>query len=631
MLHPESRSIATFSTPWGNFRPKRLVFGAKASQDLLDDAMSRVFGDIPRCLNQRDDILIGASNWKEHNATLELVFQKAEDYGVTFNKPKCVFGQAQITFYGYQFGRDGLKPTPEKVQAIHECSAPKSKAEVRSFLGMTRYLFKFIPRYASLTKPSRELTHKDTRFHWGPEEDNASEELKANISNKDTMTFFNPKLPIMVRVEASYNEGLSAGLFQQSTRGWQPVHFISRRLTDVEKRYSQTEKDALCVKWAKDRFSIYLLGAPRFTIVTAHKPLLPFNKPTAKLPPRIEKWVMDMQDVDFEMKYEPGRDEADPLDFLSRHPLPIIGNNSTEKILKAAIETEHAVVLDRIKEETRRDTALQKLSKTIKKGNWETSKKDVDLAPFYPIKDELYEAQGLIFRMERIVLPTKLQQKIIKTAHKLGHLGTTKTKQMLRAKYWFPGMNGMIDQMVGHCYDCQVTTQDRRQEPIKPSVIPKEPWEEISIDFGGPYPDGHYNLVVMEKFAEIRVISNWPMPSCRKKMEKEDIVKTGGRLLMNTGSADQSSEESLQSQEEQLQQPQDGPGQRDFLEESAVNQSPRDVNQQLEDSLPLSMGQDTARLTKDKPRPVQDVPRAESSSRPRRERRRPAYLTDYVT
>ena len=195
-----------------------------------------------------------------------------------------------------------------------------------------------------------------------------------------------------MRVEASYNEGLSAGLFQQSTRGWQPVHFefINRRLTDVENWYSQTEKDGLCVKWAKDLFYIYLLGAPRFTIVTAHKSLLPlFNKPTAKLPPRMEKWVMDMQDVDFDMKYEPGRDEADPLDFLSRYPLAVIGNNSTETILKAAIETEHAVVLDRIKEETSQDTALQKLSTTIKKRKWETSKKDVDLAPFYLIKDEI--------------------------------------------------------------------------------------------------------------------------------------------------------------------------------------------------------------------------------------------------
>ena len=182
---------------------------------------------------------------------------------------------------------------------------------------MTGYLSKFIPRYASLTKPLRELTHKDSKFNWGPEEDNAFHELKASICNKDTMAFFNPKLPILVRVEASYNEGLSAGLFQRSSKGWQPVHFISHKLNDVEKRYSQTEKDALRVKWAKDRFSIYLLGAPRFTIVKVHKPLLPlFNKPTAKLTTRIEKWVIDMQDVDFNMKYEPGRDEADPPEFF---------------------------------------------------------------------------------------------------------------------------------------------------------------------------------------------------------------------------------------------------------------------------------------------------------------------------
>ena len=272
--------------------------------------MSRIFGDIPPCLNQRDDILIGARNWKEHNETLGSVFQRAEDYGITFNKPKCHFGQSQITFYGYRFDQEGLKPTPEKVQAIYECEPPRSKTEVRSFLGMTGYLSKFIPRYASLTKPLRDLTRTETKFHWGLTEDKAFKEVKGAITSKDTIAFFNPRLPIMVRVEASYNEGLSAGLFQQSAKGWQPVHFISRSLTDVEKRYSQTEKDALCVKWAKDRFGMYLQGAPRFTIMTAHKPLLPmFSKPSVKLPPRIEKWVMDMQDVDFEMKYEPGRDE----------------------------------------------------------------------------------------------------------------------------------------------------------------------------------------------------------------------------------------------------------------------------------------------------------------------------------
>ena len=60
-------------------------------------------------------------------------------------------------------------------------------------------------------------------------------------------------------MEASYHEGLSAGLFQETEKGLQPVHFISRTMTEVEKKYNQTEKDTLAVHWAKiDSVSTYL-------------------------------------------------------------------------------------------------------------------------------------------------------------------------------------------------------------------------------------------------------------------------------------------------------------------------------------------------------------------------------------
>ncbi|CAC5379940.1 unnamed protein product [Mytilus coruscus] len=99
MLHPESRSIATFSTPWGNMRPRRLIFGAKCSQDLFDEQMFRIFGDIPNCLNQRDDILIGGTDIDEHNKTLREVLQRAQDFGITLNKEKCEFGVEELEFY----------------------------------------------------------------------------------------------------------------------------------------------------------------------------------------------------------------------------------------------------------------------------------------------------------------------------------------------------------------------------------------------------------------------------------------------------------------------------------------------------------------------------------------------------
>ncbi|MEW8092563.1 MAG: reverse transcriptase family protein, partial [Candidatus Thiodiazotropha endolucinida] len=177
MLHPNSRAVVTFSTPWGNYRPKRLVFGAKASQDLFDDMMFRIFGDIPMCMNQRDDILIGGRNMDEHNKTLEAVFQKAKDFGITFNLEKCQFGVEELEFYGYRFTKEGLKPTLDKVKAVKDSRCPETKEAVRSFLGMTGYLSKFIPRYTSLTAPLRKLTQKAVRFHWGIEEQTAFEKL----------------------------------------------------------------------------------------------------------------------------------------------------------------------------------------------------------------------------------------------------------------------------------------------------------------------------------------------------------------------------------------------------------------------------------------------------------------------
>ena len=167
----------------------------------------------------------------------------------------------------------------------------------------------------------------------------------------------------MLRCEVSFNEGLSAGLFQQTDKGIATSTFHqSYNVRYRKKIYRQTEKDALSIRKAKNRFKIYLLGAPKFKIITAHKPLIPmFNKTNIKLPPRIEKWVMDMQDVDFEIVYEPGKDEADPLDFLSRHPLPEKENDGTERVIKAVIHNEHVVVLERLQEETNKDEKLLKL------------------------------------------------------------------------------------------------------------------------------------------------------------------------------------------------------------------------------------------------------------------------------
>ena len=251
-VDPGTRQVATFSTPWGNYRPQRLVFGTKSSQDVFDEAMFRIFGDIPYCLNQRDDILLGGRDDKEHREVFKTVLQRSKDHGITFNQEKCQFGKDQIEFFGHVFTKDGLKPSSDKVRAIKECGVPESKEAVRSFLGMAGYLDSFINNYAAIAAPLYQLTRKETKFHWGKEEDEAFKKIQDSISKEKTMAFFDPSRPIILRTEASFNEGLSAALLQKTDKGIQPVHFISRAMTETEKRYSQTEKDALAIKWVKE-------------------------------------------------------------------------------------------------------------------------------------------------------------------------------------------------------------------------------------------------------------------------------------------------------------------------------------------------------------------------------------------
>ena len=61
-LDSSTKQVATFRTAWGSYRHQRLVFGAKLSQDVFDEALFRIFGAIHHCLNQRDDTFLGESD-----------------------------------------------------------------------------------------------------------------------------------------------------------------------------------------------------------------------------------------------------------------------------------------------------------------------------------------------------------------------------------------------------------------------------------------------------------------------------------------------------------------------------------------------------------------------------------------
>ena len=70
--------------------------------------------------------------------------------------------------------------------------------------------------------------------------------------------------------------------------------YASRTLTDVERRYSQTEKEALGLVWGCERFHMYLVGS-KFELWTDHRPLEFIFSVKSKPSARIERWVLRLQ------------------------------------------------------------------------------------------------------------------------------------------------------------------------------------------------------------------------------------------------------------------------------------------------------------------------------------------------
>ena len=62
-----------------------------------------------------------------------------------------------------------------------------------------------------------------------------------------------------------------------------------------------------------------------------------------------------------------------------------------------------------------------------------------------------------MLRGTRIVIPESLRKQCVQIAHQ-GHLGIVGTKQQLRTKVWWSGMDKDVEKYVKSCHGCQITS-----------------------------------------------------------------------------------------------------------------------------------------------------------------------------
>ena len=161
-LAEEDKEKTAFTSPLGLLQFRVMPFGlsrAPATFQRLMDTMLR--GSEEYTGVYLDDVVIYGTEWGEHLQNIETVFQKLQETGLTLKLKKCSFGMESCTYLGHQIGKGGVLPEESKVKAVEQMRIPRTKKDVRSFLGMIGYYRRFIPHFAEKAEPLTQLTKKN--------------------------------------------------------------------------------------------------------------------------------------------------------------------------------------------------------------------------------------------------------------------------------------------------------------------------------------------------------------------------------------------------------------------------------------------------------------------------------------
>jgi hypothetical protein len=353
------------------------------------------------------DFIVHGKDQQEHDLRLRAVMQKIKEKGLTLNNSKCVFAAKEIEFVGYHISATGIKPSEDNKQAILKFRDPINMEEVRSFLGLCNFSSRFIANYSNLTEPLRRLTKKSVPFEWGLQQIDAFKSLKEAITSAPALGFYDKEAQVITDASPY---GLGAVLIQIHKDGPTVIQHAAKTSTDVESRYSQTEKEALALVWGCKRFAFFLRGK-QFDLITDHQTLEVIfglrSKPSACL----ERWVLRLQSFAYTVRYKPGKSNlADSLSRLLDPNLTPQNFSCDEWTVRRLVSEDIPVALSlsEVRAATLLDPELQALQNSIQTNEWSKEQRLYQL--IYP---ELCAVDDLILRGSHIILPKSLHQRAL--------------------------------------------------------------------------------------------------------------------------------------------------------------------------------------------------------------------------
>jgi len=476
-----------FRTRYGLFEFQVMPFGLTNAPSTFQDMINHVLSDMldVGVLANMDDILVYADTEEGHDRTVKEVLKRLQNNGLAISPEKCVWKATEVKFLGYIIGRNGIRMSDDKVQAVLNWKTPGSLTGIQSFLGFANFYRRFILNYSRVARPLTELTKKESGKEWGwnQEAEAAFRELKNRFTTAPILAHFNPQKPVIIETDAS-DFALGAMLSQRNNEGrLHPVAFHSRKFQPAEINYEIHDKELLAIVDAFKHWRRYCEGATHQVQVFSDHHNLEYFTTTKVLNRRQARWAQELAGIDFKIYYRPGTQNGKP-DALSRHSeycpekggvenqpvTTVLGKSHFEERLTQSFICSLAQLAS-LPERRWTEEFLTEVRKEGKKDEaYEQARKQEAVTGNPSPKDrkarEWNWENNLLYRQNLLWVPKGLVQKVMESEHDTkvaGHMGQDKTIELIRRNFWWPKMNERIIDFVRSCPECQQNKASRHQ------------------------------------------------------------------------------------------------------------------------------------------------------------------------
>ena len=471
-LDEKSKELCTITTQWGKYEYQRLPMGLCNSPDIFQEKMTLLLEGLDSVRVYIDDVLhVTKGTWEEHITGLDEILSRIQSAGLKINARKSYFGVDKLDYLGYTISTEGISPIPKKVEALKAISIPKTRKQLRRFIGMINYYRDMWQQRSTLLAPLTALTSKNVPFKWEEEHTKCFDALKRAIGREVLLAYPDFNLPFEIHTDASKTQ-LGAVISQNG----KPLAFFSRKLNSAQLNYTTTEKELLSIVETLKEFRNILLGH-QIIVHTDHKNLT-FKNFNCE---RVMRWRLVLEEYGPDLKYIKGTknvvaDALSRLDFIEKeheiHNIAECFGYDDDDLPSDAFPIRYRDIAKAQSKDKRLQTKLLTLDSyseyTFRGGD---------------------KSHQLICRHGKIAVPTKLQSRLVNWYHEmLCHPGETRTEQTIRQHFDWKGLRTTVHTICSKCPTCQkakVSNQKHGKLPAKQAEV--NPWDTLCVDLIGPY------------------------------------------------------------------------------------------------------------------------------------------------